>query len=70
MFVSTATSFTDQLPPEVFSYFSVSDQVTTSDSSGESFSSTEVAVAAIIPSLFALFILFILIAVVIVLIYK
>ena len=36
IFVSTATSFTDQLPPEMFSTSSASDQVTTSGSSGVS----------------------------------
>ena len=78
VFVSTATTFTDQLPPELFSAISASDQTTTSGSSGvhggantrESFSSTEVAVAATIPSLFALFLLIILITVIIVFICK
>ena len=68
VFVSTVTSFTDQLPDDVFSIFSASDQTTTSGSStAKSFSSTEVAVAVIIPSLFLSLILII---VIIVYIYK
>ena len=76
VFVSTFTSFTDQLPDDVFSVISASDQTTTSGSStgpdtvAKSFSSTEIAVAAIIPSLFALFLLLILITVIIVFVYK
>ena len=74
--VSTATSFTDQLSNEMFSALSVSGEVTTTGSNArpgviaKSFSSTEIAVAAIIPSLFALFLLLILIIVTIVFIYK
>ena len=72
VFVSTVTSFTGQLPPELFSVFSASDQTTTFGSStgAKSFSSTEVAVAAFIPSLFALFLLLTLITVIIVFVYK
>jgi hypothetical protein len=70
VFVSTSTSFTDQLPPDMFSVFSASDQTTTTGSStAKSFSSTEVVVAAVIPSLFALFLLLILITIIIVFIY-
>ena len=68
VFVSTVTSFTDQLSDDMFSLFSASDQTPTSGSStAKSFSSTEVAVAAIIPSLFLSLIL---IVVIIVFIYK
>ena len=73
--VSTVTSFTDQLPDDLFSVFSASDQTITSGSMAttgaiaKSFSSTEVVVAAMIPSLFALFLLLILITV-IVFVYK
>ena len=74
VFVSTVTSFTDQLPDDMFSVFSVSDQTTTSGSStdtvAKSFSSSEIAVAATIPSLVALFLLLTLITVIIVFIYK
>ena len=68
MFVSTVTSFTDQLPDDMFSVFSVSDQTTTSGA--KSFSSSEIAVAATIPSLVALFLLLTLIVVIIVFVYK
>ena len=74
VFVITSTSFTGQLPDDVFSAFSVSDRTTTSGSSAgtvaKSFSSSEIAVAAIIPSLFALFLLLGWIAVIIVFVYK
>ena len=70
MFVSTDTSFTAQLPDDLFSVFSISDQTTTSGSSTKSFSSSEIIVAATIPSLVALFLLLTLITVIIVFVYK
>ncbi|MCG8625504.1 MAG: hypothetical protein MJE68_26340 [Proteobacteria bacterium] len=71
VFVSTITSFTDQLPDDMFSTFSVSDQTTTSTGTvAKSFTSSEIAVAATIPSLVALFLLLSLIIVIIVFIYK
>lgn len=71
VFVSTVTSFTDQLPDDMFSLFSASDHTTTSGSrTAKSFSLTEITVAAIIPSLFALFLLLILITVIIAFIYN
>ena len=70
VFVSTITSFTDQLPDDMFSMFSVSDQTTTSTGTiAKSFTSSEIAVAATIPSLVALFLLLTLIIVIIVFIY-
>ena len=72
--VSTDTSFTGQLPDDLFSVFSVSDQITTSGSSigtvAKSFSLSEIAVAATIPSLISLFLLLTLITVIIVFVYK
>ena len=68
VFVSTITSFTDQLPDDMFSVFSASDQTTTSGSSTGT--SNEIAIAATIPSLVALFLLLMLITVIIVFIYK
>ncbi|MCG8624353.1 MAG: hypothetical protein MJE68_20460 [Proteobacteria bacterium] len=72
--VSTDTSFTGQLPDDLFSVFSVSDQTTTSGSSigtvAKSFSLSEIAVAATIPSLISLFLLLTLITVIIVFVYK
>ena len=71
VFIITFTSFTGQLPDDVFFMFSVSDQATTSGSfTGTVFSSTDIAVAAIIPSLVALFLLLTLITVIIVFVYK
>ena len=65
--VSTDTSFTGQLPDDLFSVFSVSDQTTTSTGTvAKSFTSSEIAVAATIPSLIALFLLLTLITVIIV----
>ena len=71
VFVSTVTSFTGQLPDDMFSAFSVSDQTTTSTGTlAKSFTSSEIAVAATIPSLVALFLLLTLIIVIIVFVYK
>ena len=53
MFVSTATSFTDQLPPEAFSEFSASNQATTSGSSGGG-NPTAIIVAVVIVLLFVI----------------
>ena len=52
MFVSTTTSFFDQLPPDMFSLFSVSGQATTSGSSGGGSPTVAIAVAVVVVVLF------------------
>ena len=54
VFVSTATSFTNQLPADVFSAFSASDQVTTTGSSGGGSSVVAIAVAVVLVVLFVI----------------
>ncbi len=54
VFVSTTTSFTDQLPLQMFSDFSVSGVVTTSGSSGGGDSTVAIAVAVVVVLLFVI----------------
>ena len=54
VFVSTATSFTNQLPANVFSTFSMSDRVTTTGSSGGGNSVVAIAVAVVLVVLFVI----------------
>ena len=54
MFVSTSTSFTSQLPDNVFSTFSASAEATTTGSSGGSGSTVAIAVAVMVVVLFVI----------------